>query len=138
MIWVMFAGVGLLWIIDGKIKKEVAGHAFLASVVAWVTAAMFKSFFPALRPFVTNGHETLVIWDPTGNSFPSIHAAVAFALAVSIWLHKPKIGSVYLLGAFLIGAARVVANVHFSADIVVGAILGVTVALIIEKLHIDT
>ena len=34
LIWLMFAGLLVLWIIDGKIKKEEALHALFASLIA--------------------------------------------------------------------------------------------------------
>ena len=44
-------------------------------------------------------------------------------------------GWFYLLAAILIGVARVMANVHYPADILGGALLGTLVAIVVEKTH---
>ncbi len=114
LIWFMFLGLAVLWVVDGSIKKEQVLHALASSMIAWVFAEMLKSFIPTTRPFFLNGLKPLTLTIPNGYAFPSSHAAVAFALAVTIWLHNKKIGAFYLIAAVLVGAARIVANVHFS------------------------
>lgn len=134
-IWFLFLGLGILWVIDGRIKKEQVVHALMACLAAWILALMIKHFFPTVRPFVLNGGETDVLFRPNGGSFPSEHATVAFALAVTVFLHDKKIGWYFLGSALLIGAARVIANVHYPVDIVGGAFLGTIVAVIVERMH---
>lgn len=134
-IYFLFLGLIMLWFIDGRIKKEQVIHALFACLFAWIIAALIKHFFPTIRPFVLNGRETDVIVRPTDGAFPSEHTVLAFALAVTIFMHDKKIGSLFLISALLIGIARVVANVHYPIDIVGGAFLGTFVAVIIEKLH---
>ena len=136
LIWLMFGGVAVLWIIDGRIKKEVALHAFLASLIAWGIIELLKSLFPVARPYVVNGGDSFVIWSPTDGSFPSGHAGAAFALAVTIWLHNKKLGALFLIAALIVSISRVIANVHYSLDFVGGAVVGSLVALGVEKLHV--
>lgn len=135
LIWIMFAGVFALWIFDGRIKREVALRALMTSIIAWIAVQMVKNLFPTMRPFETNGNSTMVVWNPISNSFPSTHTAVAFGIAMAIWLHDKKLGSVFMVTAFLVGAARVAANVHYPLDIAGGAVLGVLVAYLVERLH---
>jgi len=134
-IWFLFLGLGILWIIDGKIKKEQVFHALFACFIAWVIAILIKHYFPTIRPFITNGREIDVLFRPTDGAFPSEHTVVAFALSVTVFLHDRKVGWFFLATSFLIGIARVVANVHYPIDIVGGAFLGTIVAVIIERLH---
>ncbi len=82
-----------------------------------------------------NGGEVDVLIAPTDGAFPSAHTTLAFSLAVTIFLHDKKVGFWYLLGALLIGTARVLANVHFPIDIVGGAFIGTFTAVLIEKTH---
>ena len=135
LIWFLFAGLIILWFIDGKIKKEQVVHALAACAVAWIIAFLIKRFFPTLRPFVTNGKEIEVMLRPTDGAFPSEHTTLAFALATTIFMHDKKIGWVYLIAAVAIGISRVLANVHYPVDIVGGAFLGTIVAVVIEKVH---
>jgi undecaprenyl-diphosphatase len=134
-IWFLFVGLGVLWVIDGKIKKEQVVHALFACLFAFIVAALIKHFFPTLRPFMTNGREIEVLFRPTDGAFPSEHTVIAFALAVTVFLHDRGVGWFFLVGALLVGIARVLANVHYPIDIIGGAFLGTIVAVIVDKLH---
>jgi undecaprenyl-diphosphatase len=135
-IWVLYAGLIVLWFIDGRIKKEQVIHALLASLVAWLITMIIKHFFPTVRPFVRNGGEVDVFIKPTDAAFPSAHTALAFSLAVTIFMHDRKVGWFYLIGALMVGVARVLANVHYPVDILGGALIGSLVAIVIEKFHL--
>lgn len=134
-IWFLFLGLGILWIIDGKIKKEQVIHALFACFFAWVIAAIIKHFFPTTRPFLINGGDVDVLMRPSNGAFPSEHTTIAFALAVTVYMHDRKVGWFFLTCALIIGIARIVANVHYPVDILGGAFLGTLVAVIIERLH---
>lgn len=135
VIYFLFAGLVVLWFIDGKIKKEQVVHALFACLFAFTIAALIKHFFPTLRPFVVNGRETDVLINPIDGAFPSEHTVLAFALSVTIFMHDRKIGFYFLLTSLGIGISRVLANVHWPLDIVGGAFLGTIVAVIVEKVH---
>lgn len=136
LIWLMFLGLIYLWVIDGRIKKEIVIHAIIASVIAWVLSMMLKDVFHTTRPFVEDGVKYLVFWIPKANgAFPSSHTAAAFALSFTVWLHNRKFGTFYLISALLIGIARVMANVHYPMDIAGGAALGILIAFMVEKIH---
>ncbi|OGM03762.1 hypothetical protein A2112_02225 [Candidatus Woesebacteria bacterium GWA1_42_12] len=136
LIWVMFFGVLVLWLIDGRIKKEVALHAILASVLAWILAEMIKNLLPSIRPFNVNGLTPLTLTVPIGGAFPSGHAASAFAASTSIFLHKKGLGIIFLLAALGVGVGRVLSNVHFPLDIVGGGVLGILSAILIKRTHL--
>jgi undecaprenyl-diphosphatase len=134
-IYALFIGLGILWVIDGKIKKEQVIHALFACLIAWVAASLIKHFFPTLRPFVINGGDIDVLFPPTDAAFPSEHTVIAFALAVTVFMHDRRVGWLFLASALLIGVARVLANVHYPIDIIGGAFLGTISAVIVERLH---
>jgi len=136
LIWFMFGGLVFLWIIDGRVKKELVLHALLATLVSWVAAQMFKGLLPVTRPFELNGLIPLTITIPASNSFPSTHSAVAFAGAASIWLHNKKLGQKFIILAVFVALGRVLSNVHSVLDVLAGGLLGVVSAYIIEKLHL--
>ena len=125
-----------MWVIDGRVKKEVALHALFASFLAWGITQMIKELFPTLRPFHINNETPLTLTIPFDGSFPSGHAASAFALAVSVWLHNKKYGVIFLVLATLVGMGRVLSNVHFYIDIVAGAIVGIAMAYLLGRLHL--
>jgi undecaprenyl-diphosphatase len=136
LIWFLFLGVGILWVIDGRIKKEEVIHALLAGLSAWVLALFVKHLFPTLRPFATNGRGIDVLIKPTDGAFPSAHTALAFALGVTVFMHDRKIGFLFLMGAVVIGVARILANVHYPVDVLGGALVGMLVAVLIERVHL--
>lgn len=135
LIYILFFGLFILWIIDGRIKKEQVIHALFAIIITWIISELIKSFFPTIRPFLLNGQNPLTITAPSDGAFPSSHTAQSFALAVTIFMHDKKYGSLYLICAILIGVTRVMANVHYPIDIFGGAFLGTLIAVIVEKFH---
>lgn len=135
LIWLMFGGLLVLWIFDGRIKREQALHAFAAALLAWVVTQVLKSLLPMTRPFVLNGEPALTLTAHADASFPSSHSAMAFSLAVTMWLHNRKLGFFYLVAAFLVGIGRVFAHVHYLLDIVTGGLLGGLVAVIVSRFH---
>ena len=136
LIWILFAGLIYLWVIDGRVKREVALHAFLSALIAWGAAELIKSLFPTTRPFVTDNFPPLTLTIPIDGSFPSGHTAASFALATSVWLHNKKLGLFFVIIALTIGVSRVLANVHWPLDIIGGIIVGIVISLIVERLHV--
>lgn len=136
LIWILFAGLFVLWVIDGRIKKEQVLHALYSSAIAWFIAFLIKIVFPTLRPFDQNGGGVKTLTVPIDGAFPSQHTAIAFSVATTIFMHDKKYGWLYLIAALLIGWGRVMANVHYPADIFGGALLGTLVAVVVEKRHL--
>ena len=132
----MFGGLIYLWIVDGKVKKEVVLHAILASVIAWVIVSIVKSTFPMVRPFQIDGRPPLTITVPGSSTFPSSHSAVAFAIAVSVWFHNKKMGLGFIVLAALVAAGRVVSNVHWIVDVVVGGAVGSATSYLLTRMHL--
>ncbi len=135
LIWFLLVGLFVVWFSDGKIKKEQVLHALFAFALSWVIAEIIKTLFPTMRPFQIDGRLPLTLTFSSDGAFPSGHTAAAFGLAVTIWLHDKKIGILFLIGAITVGVARVLANVHYPIDILGGALVGIVVAIVIEKFH---
>lgn len=135
LIWILYASFIVLWFVDGRVKREQIFKAIIAGMLAWTIAEGIKLAFPTLRPYMLNGEPVGVLITPVGSAFPSAHTALAFSLAVTIFLLDGKIGWIYLSIAMFIGIARVLANVHYPVDILGGAFLGTIVAIILEKTH---
>lgn len=136
LIWIMVAGLILLWLVDGNKKKEQVLHAVLAVVVSYSIAEIFKSLLPAQRPFIFNDLPPLTITIPKDASFPSSHTAIAFAIAVSVWLHHKKTGLFFMFFAVFVGLGRILGNVHYVFDIMAGAVVGTLSAYLIRRLHL--
>lgn len=112
-----------------KIFIFTAISVFLSRVVI---TEIIRYFYYVPRPFVDNDIVPLIYHAPTA-SFPSGHAAFFFALAIAIILvaRWRTWGIVFFLGAILIGISRVIAGLHWPADILAGAIIGIFSAIIL-------
>jgi undecaprenyl-diphosphatase len=85
------------------------------------TAIQF--FYYHARPFVVYGISPLI--NESGSSFPSAHAAIFFALAMTVWFANHKWGWWFFVLATLMGIARIYAGVHWPLDVIGGAVIGI-------------
>ncbi len=70
-----------------------------------------------------------------GNSFPSGHTTAAWLGATQLYLHSDwRIGYSVIVMASFVGASRVISNVHYLSDVLAGAFIGSSIALINEYL----
>ena len=137
LIWLMAFGLIVLWVIDGKIKKETVIHAIFSCFFAWIITELIKNIFPTLRPFQAQGMVPQTITIPGDGAFPSSHTAVAFALSVTILKHDKKIGVLYIIMSGLVGVARIMASVHYPVDIIAGAVIGTIISRLTSSKHFD-
>jgi undecaprenyl-diphosphatase len=82
-----------------------------------------------LRPYLAHpAHAHLLISRSHDPSFPSDHAAGAFALAFGIWLYDRTLGAVLLAIGAVLAFSRVYVGTHYPGDVVAGALIGMAVA----------
>ncbi len=110
----------------------------LVAVLVVVAIAVFslKALFGRSRPCMVADVHALVFATPTDPSFPSGHAAGAFALAAYVAL-EARVHVVVKVALFVIAAgialSRVVLGVHFPSDVLAGALLGCLIALGVRR-----
>lgn len=68
---------------------------------------------------------------PDKHSFPSSHAAGTFCVATSIGVFYREITPLVLAVALCISTSRIVARLHYPSDILVGSVLGSSIALVV-------
>lgn len=91
-----------------------------------------RFFYPHPRPFDALSITSLI--PESGPSLPSGHAAFFFALGGMLYWFNRRWGSAYLVLAVLNGASRIMAGVHWPADILAGALLGLFCAWFVSYL----
>jgi undecaprenyl-diphosphatase len=87
------------------------------------------------RPFVVYPEPRPLVHPPSSGSFPSGHAAAAFACATVIAWASPRLAVPAYVVAVLVAWSRVYVGVHYPLDVLGGAVLGVLVAIALLKLE---
>lgn len=128
LIWVLLA---VIFMIKERRHFKVIILFFLALISASVINNGFlKLIFARLRPeYSMPGIEIYKITNDY-YSFPSTHAAVAFAGAVILVEIFPKRKKIIYFIALLIAISRVYLAVHFPLDILAGSIVGYVIGRI--------
>ena len=135
--WLIVLGLIAYFFIS---KKKVAnlrllGLSFFSAILAWFLASLFKYNFPSPRPFEVYDSLRPLFTTGVGDAFPSGHATFMGALAFGIFLQKRKLGLIFILGAIIVSLARVLANVHWPTDVIVGLLFGALVAVIVGLIY---
>jgi undecaprenyl-diphosphatase len=101
----------------------------LAVGVAALLVTVFKELFDRARPPLADATLDPIGIVPASASFPSGHAATAFAAAVAIGLVHPRLRRPLLALAVVVALSRVYLGVHYVLDVLAGTALGVVVGL---------
>lgn len=124
--------------ISKKDKKFIILFLTAFLLTALIVELPLKNFFHRLRPASTNFKQFQIISDgfncPKDFSFPSGHAATAFASATILVFFDKKRKWFYYLIAGLISYSRIYLNCHYFADVLIGAIIGIIISKLIIKL----
>ena len=124
----------ILFLLSNK-SKFLANSIFIALSIILsrgLITEIIRFIYPRLRPFVALNFEPLISQAATEPSFPSGHAAFFFALAMALIVLNYRWKWWVLVVVGLMGVARVFVGVHWPADIVAGAIVGVLSALVVK------
>lgn len=105
---------------------------FVAASLAWLLNQGIGLLAARVRPYLALQGTRLMINAPwTAKSFPSDHAAMAFALAAALGFRSRTLGYWCLAMAALVAAGRVFVGVHYPSDVAAGAVIGVACARIL-------
>ena len=130
-----------LWTFD---RPRFWPHVFLlclALVLSGVVGHFVKVLVHRPRPLkdmadlIAAGQASIhVMWQPLReNSMPSGHAETAFAVATSLGFLYRRWALMFFSVAVLTGLSRVYVGAHFPTDVVVGALIGVSGAIVSYK-----
>jgi|GEM_PF-504514 len=120
--------------------KISSAKIFVTAILSWQVLSSFTGQFLYShygfrdRPFTHYGLSELLLERPQ-KAFPSDHAAVLFAVALSFFFYKyPKLGWLFLIGGMLSAIGRVAIGFHWMGDVLGGWAIGAIAFLIIRAL----
>ena len=122
------------WFAAGWLRRQAADRrgaitALLAAVVALAINQGISHLWFRPRPFVSHPADVhLLVGHVRDASFPSDHAAAAFAIAAVLLAFHRRLGLVLLAVAALLAYARVYVGDHYPGDVLAGALIGLVVA----------
>lgn len=115
----------------------IAALAPLATAVAYVCSELLKSVVTQERPCraIPDATASLAACPPPGDwSFPSNHATIAGASAVTVALTRQALLWLTAPLALLMAFSRVFVGVHYPHDVAAGLVLGTVVAVAAVRL----
>jgi membrane-associated phospholipid phosphatase len=128
--WPLIALVGACG--DARCRRKLPAAAFAAlsaAALAGVTVMFLKDVFDRTRPPLVDPALDPVGGVPGSASFPSGHAATAFAAAVAVGMLYPRFRTPLLALAATVALSRVYLGVHFATDVLAGSLLGAAIGL---------
>lgn len=118
------AGLSLL----GRRQRRAAAVGLVSlGISSAVVNVVVKPVFRRARPVRDETVRTRVVPMPRSASYPSGHAASAFAFSTAVGGGLPELDSSLRLLATAVAYSRVHTGVHFPGDVVAGAVIGASV-----------
>lgn len=122
--------VVLLWL-NHRLRPKVY-LALVSGAAGYLIADVLKHLILRPRPFQVLQVHQLIVDNERGNSFPSGHATVYFAIAFAFW------GTDYFWPFFTVAVVgslgRVFVGVHYPLDVLAGAVVGGLTVWLLKRL----
>jgi undecaprenyl-diphosphatase len=127
VIWFAFG-----WIAGKPAERHGAVLALLAAAAGSLLRQLVFLVWQRPRPFAAHPQTVhKLISHVNDPSFPSGHTTAAMAIAVAVLVVHPRIGTLAIAVALIIGYSRVYVGVHYPGDVVAGALVGAAVTLVL-------
>lgn len=104
--------------------KRACATALTAAGVAMTANQVISHLWERPRPYAAHSGLHLLSPPSTDPSFPSDHAAAAFAIAFAIFYIWRKVGIGFLVAATLIALSRLALGMHYPSDVIAGMLVG--------------
>ena len=120
----------LFWFTKDRENKIMLMCASIAFVLAEIIGKFAGLLHFNHQPFAVLSNTNQLIEKAINNSFPSDHTILFFSFCMSFWLFKKGKWIIWILLAILVGISRIWVGVHYPFDVLVGAFIGITSAVI--------
>lgn len=139
LLYIVVVFVSAYWIsrTDQKLNRFKAASCGLASLLALSTSVLISGIFERARPYDAKVTKLLVSAS-TDPSFPSDHASITFAIALTLFALKDRYRWLALIAATAIGLARVFVGIHYVGDILGGIVVAALATSIIQVAYRPT
>jgi len=120
--------LGVLLLLTKKTRK--CGICVLISYLLayFIGDNLLKDLIARPRPCAVDETIALIVSKPSSYSCPSVHSALAFASAFSVFRHHKGFGIAALIFAGMVAFSRLYFFVHYPTDVLFGAVLGIVIA----------
>lgn len=125
--------IGVISDLRARRLPVAAAAGGIALGIASLAAALLKDAVDRARPAVADPAIEALVATPGSASFPSSHAAIAFATATAVGMLCPRLRWSLIALAGVVALSRVYLGVHFWLDIGAGAALGVAVGWLVAR-----
>ena len=112
-------------------KKPELGKAILVPAVSFIVLSVFRYLYNAPRPYEVFDTPSLIKKDTRGKSFPSRHVFSAFVIAVTVFYTCHPLGIFLGICSLLLAVSRVLGGVHFTKDVLAGAVSGILCGMLL-------
>ncbi|MFH1400236.1 MAG: phosphatase PAP2 family protein [Nanoarchaeota archaeon] len=126
--------ITLLFVIPSLLLLRQSRRTIIPFLWASLAASFFISFLlkdaiGRLRPLVDS--VLIPLLDATSFSFPSGHAAIAFASVPILGRLYPRLRWLFITYASMIALSRIYVGVHYPSDVLAGVVLGLLVGYLL-------
>ena len=130
---------GIFWIVLGMVLcipkkyRKIGIQMVISMAITFIIGNLIlKNLIARERPCWLDTQIALLIKSPKDYSFPSGHSMNGFAASIALLCNDKKLGIPAVILASLIAFSRLYHFVHFPTDVMVGILIGTTVAILVH------